>query len=158
MLFTRWAFESLSVTAFEEARDGDDYLGLYSFDDHPAGFGNTWLLVWFISLQALILLGLSPPMYNMQFASEKDIEEKHAAASEAIEEINFNVNLEAGPAGASVAGGWWWWSCVRVLCQAQCRGAHPHQQHGLVRVPRGAKTPPAKALPVSAQAWVWALQ
>ena len=67
--FTRWAYEGLSIVAFSDAPDRDNYLELFGFDNTSALYCSVWLVVWMLLLQVLVLVGLMPPMYHMRVAS-----------------------------------------------------------------------------------------
>lgn len=72
VVFTRWAFESLSISAFHNAPHGDHYLRFYGFGDGSSALmSNCWLLVWVIALQSVILAALAPPVNRLKVARRK---------------------------------------------------------------------------------------
>ena len=67
--FTRWAFEGLMISTFRNVQDGDDYLKLFGFDNGSIDFCIMWMSIWLVVLYSLVVLGISPPSYNMRILS-----------------------------------------------------------------------------------------
>eukprot|EP01034_Spumella_vulgaris_P022154 gene22154-28261_t len=74
MAFTRWAFESFLIVAFDQAPDGASYLENFSFGNSSSSYCNGWLFMWFVGLQVLVFLGLSPPWYRWRLGTAENIE------------------------------------------------------------------------------------
>lgn len=81
VVYTRWAFEGLTVTAFQDSPSSDEFLSLYDFQDDSANYCLTWVVVWFICLQAIIVVGILPPIYKMELTSQSTIDTKLADPS-----------------------------------------------------------------------------
>jgi hypothetical protein len=71
--FSRWAFESLMLEAFEDSQGSSAYLDNYGFNGpHTSiSFSILWLIVWCISLQTIVFIGLCPPIYDTNFFKER---------------------------------------------------------------------------------------
>ena len=65
VLFTRWGFEALMLSAFDSDKNSD-YLNTYSFKGENVRLCYTWLGIYLAGLQLLVLLNLMPPLWNMQ--------------------------------------------------------------------------------------------
>eukprot|EP01038_Epipyxis_sp_PR26KG_P004858 gene4858-6808_t len=71
VVYTRWAFESLLLTAFSNAVDNNELLNLYGFNSRSAQYCIGWLAIWLGGLQILVVVGLLPPIYKMRFTTDK---------------------------------------------------------------------------------------
>lgn len=74
MVFTRWAFEGLSILAFSDAPDRESYLTLYGFTNTTPELCSVWLLLWVLMLQTCVLVGLLPHMYKVKHTSNGKID------------------------------------------------------------------------------------
>lgn len=63
--FTRYSFESLMISSFENELGGDmeeySYLSLFSFANDSASFSIFWSIFWLLLLQLIVIIGLIPP-------------------------------------------------------------------------------------------------
>lgn len=71
--YTRWAFESLMISTFTNAEDGEAYLDTFNFENSTAPSCNGYQLLWLMLLQGLVVLGLLPPWSSIRFGKALDI-------------------------------------------------------------------------------------
>jgi ABC-type multidrug transport system ATPase subunit len=71
--FSRWAFEALLLQEYQNSPNYHEYLDQFGFDgqDSSVQFCIEWLIVWCIALQAVIVIGLFPPIYDTNFFKER---------------------------------------------------------------------------------------
>jgi hypothetical protein len=67
LLYTRYAFEALSIVSFHSSKGGGKYLSLYEFNNVSVGYCVSIIVGWFFTLQFLLLLGLFPPLYRVMW-------------------------------------------------------------------------------------------
>lgn len=60
VVFTRFAFESLMLSLFQDVSDGESYLSTFNFSNGSIEVCIGLLLMWFFLLQVLFILGILP--------------------------------------------------------------------------------------------------
>lgn len=99
--FTRWAFEGLMIATFRDVPDGEDYLTLFGFENGSLDFCIMWMSIWLVVLYFLVVLGISPPSYNMRILSSSSVRSKSYASVDADEVGTENDHTPTKSAGRS---------------------------------------------------------